>query len=200
MDEPRNDIASEHEALDTPSAVDHRHHARPGSQQGNVHSEEVKAYALSVFAETGSVQTAAEAASLPRSTVDNWVRRDPDIDAKLEALRRIVRERVAHTYAEIARRAAEELLDRVNNGDYHTDKEGEVSRRPVPARELAFISSIATDKHALLTGTMTKTKQEDQALTQLAERLVKAFETQRLKARAIDAPTYPQPSEPGSAA
>lgn len=192
MDSPDSlDRVEAAEHSDTP-AIDHRRLIKHNTQSGPQHSEQAKTLALSIYAETGSVQTASRETGIPRSTIGSWIERDPDIDAKVDALRRVVREQTAHLQAEIARRSAEELLDRVNNGDYHVDKEGEVTRRPVPARELAFINSIATDKHARLTGTMGKTRAEDQAITTLMDGLVKEFESRRLKARAQDALTYPQ--------
>jgi len=176
---------------DLPQAIDHRQLQRRATTQGVARSEEEKALALSIYAETGSVDTAAQETGLPATTVRNWIDRDPEIDSKLEALRRVLRERMAHKYATIAIESAEALLDRVRNGDYRVDKNGETTRVPVLARELAFITSVAGDKHALLTGTMQKQRGEDQALTSLADKLVSALERNRLARRTVDA-TYPQ--------
>lgn len=171
------------EDLDSP-IIDHRTLPRNTTQTGKAHPEEIKALALAIYAETGSIETAARDTNLPRSTIDNWIRRDPEIDAKLDSLRRAVRERTAHRYAEIAYRAAEELLDRVNNGDYHIDREGNITRRPIPGRELAFISSIAADKHALLTANVVKQNGEDSSLTKLAEGLIQAIDRRTRRAKA----------------
>lgn len=181
--------------LDTPAIVDHRRVARAGIPQQHSRPEEEKAYALAVYAETGSTETASRESGIPRSTISSWIDRDPDIDAKLDALRRVVREKTAHRYAEIAYRAAEELLDRVNNGDYHVDKAGNTTRRPIPGRELAFISSIAADKHALLTASVVKQSGEDASLTRLADGLLKAIEAKTLRAKG----TYAQDGTPASA-
>ena len=164
---------------DIPTEINHRSHRRTATTQGVVHSEETKALALAVYAETGSLQTAAHETGLPPSTIHNWISRDPEIDTKLEALRRVLRERMAWKYAEAAELALVALIDRVRDGDYHYDKEGNLTRRRIPGRELAFITSVCGDKHALLTGTMTKQRGEDQALTTLADRLVKAIEGRR---------------------
>lgn len=170
--------------------VDHRKHSRPNAQQGKRIPEETKALALAVYAETGSVNTAARAANLPETTVRNWIDRDPEIDAKLEALRVAIRHHAAHLYAEIAVRAAEELLDRVNNGDViKVDDQGVMTRRPIPGRELAFITSMAADKHALLTATAVK-QTEDASLTKLADGLLAAMEKRARAAKAVDAPQH----------
>jgi hypothetical protein len=180
---------------DTPTAVDHRSLPRPNAQQGIVHSEEAKALALSVYAETGSTQTAAHETGIPRTTIDNWVRRDPDIDSKLDALRQALRTEIAHRYAQVAIKATTELLDRLENGDELIDKEGNSYRRKVPAHDLAFIASVATDKHARLTGTMGKVNAEDQTLTRLAEKLVKAIDTTRRGNKAVDAAPHNELTE-----
>lgn len=178
--------------------IDHRSYSRtPQAPRRDNYSDEEKALALAVYAETGSVQTAAEHSKIPRNTVRYWIDNEPEIDAKLDALRLAVRTRVAHTYAEIARRSAEELLDRVNHGDHHVDKEGKVTRKPIPGRELAFISSVAADKHALLTGLLVKVKGEDASLQKLADGLLAAIDKRQLRAKADAA--LPQGSEPSSA-
>lgn len=164
-----------------PQASQPNHRKRGAGSRAGIknHDEATKAMALSIYAETGSTSTAAQTTGLPLSTVHSWVNADPDIDAKLESFRRAVRERVAHIYADIAHESAQQLLDRVQNGDEVLDKEGNLVRRKVPARELAFITSVATDKHALLTGVMGRQSKAEQALTVLANKLIEAGRTAR---------------------
>lgn len=183
----------QHTDLDIPTEIDHRSY-RTGAQRTE-HTEEAKTLALAAYAETGSLQTASEQSGIARNTIRYWIENDPDIDAKFDALRRAVRERCAHLYAEVAHRAVVELLDRVNNGDYHTDKSGKVTRRPIPGRELAFISSLAADKHALLTSSVVKQRGEDSSLGKLADGLLKAIEAKTLRAKG----TYAQDGTPASA-
>lgn len=203
MDEPLNDapafLEPETHSDDIPDRVDHRTLSRPGSQKGNTYTEEAKALALSIYAETGSFETASRDTHIPRNTIRYWVESNPNIDAELDALRRVIRAETAHRYAQIAIRATDELLDRIENGDEIINKSGDYVRRKVPARELAFIASIATDKHALLTGTMVKQGKEDQTLAALAERLVAAWDAKRRQIAAVDAATYPQASAAGNA-
>lgn len=198
MDEPF--IEPQTPDADIPDRVDHRTLPRPGAQKGNTYSEETKALALSIYAETGSFETASRDTNIPRNTIRYWVESNPNIDAELDALRRVIRAETAHRYARIAIKATDELLDRLENGDEIINKSGDYVRRKVPARELAFIASIATDKHALLTGTMVKQGKEDQTLASLAERLVAAFDAKRRQVTAVDAATYPQAPEAGNAA
>lgn len=173
-------------AAEVPSSVDHRRLSRPGVQKGNSYTEEQKTLALAVYAESGSLQTAADQSSIPRNTIRYWIENDPEIDSTLDTIRRAIRERAAFLFAEISVRSAEELLDRVTNGDYHVDREGNITRRPIPGRELAFIMSMSTDKHALVTGTMTRVNAEDQALTRIADKLVKAIEARRRPTQVVE--------------
>lgn len=192
MSENREDFAplEPDQGSELPTSIDHRSY-RSGSDQSvraeGGHSEETKAYALAVYAESGSVETAAKTTGLPRSTIHSWVSRDTEIDSTLDALRRALRERMAWKYAEAAELALNELRDRLEHGDELIDKDGNSYRKKVPARELAFITSVCGDKHALLTGTMGKHRAEDQALSAMADRLVKAIETRAKRSKAADA-------------
>ncbi len=171
---------------DIPASVDHRKLARPGSQDDRKrYTEPERAVALAIFAETGSYDTAGRETKIPPSTIRYWVESNPNIDAELEALRAVLRKRLAWKYAEGAELAVDVVNDRLRNGDQVLDKEGNIRLRPVPAREAAFIASIFTDKHALLSGTMGKSKPEDQALTTLAAELMKGFEAAKDKAKAL---------------
>ena len=171
-----------------PSAVDHRSYRSPQApQQHASYTEEQRALALAVFAESGSLETASQHTSIPRNTIRYWIESDDQIDATFDALRRALRERMAWKYAEAAEKALNELMDRLELGDELIDKEGKSYRRKVPARELAFITSVCGDKHALLTGTMQKQRGEDQALSTIADRLVKAIDARARRDKAVDA-------------
>lgn len=180
---------------DIPSETHHSAFSRPDTKGPRPsYTEEQKALALAVYAECGSLDTASQHTSIPRNTIRYWVENDDQIDATLDSLRRVLRERMAWKYAEAAELALHELIDRLKDGDYHVDKEGNITRRKVPARELAFITSVCGDKHALLTGTLQKQKGEDQALTALAGKLVTALEARARRDRAVAVPHEPVPA------
>jgi transposase len=141
------------------------------------HDEEQRARALAIYAETGSTFTAAQETGVPRRTIDAWIQRDPEIDATLEALRRAVREKTAHKYAEIASVAADELLDRLKNGDDVVDRSGKVvGKKRVGAKDLAIVSSIAAENHAKITTPLGARRSEEERLQKLAEGLLSAIE------------------------
>ncbi len=202
MDEPTipSFLEPDSTADDIPDSVDHRTLKRPGSQDDRKrYTDAERTVALAVYAETGSCDAASRETKIPPSTIRYWIDNNPDIDAELEALRAVLRKRLAWKYAEGAELAVDVVIDRLRNGDQVLDKEGNTKLRPVPAREAAFIASIFTDKHALLAGTMGKSRPEDQALTTLAAELLKSFKAGKDQARKAGAASYPQPSEPGNA-
>jgi hypothetical protein len=156
------------------------------------HAEEDKTRALAIYAETGSTFTAAEATGIPRRTIDAWIERDPEIDAKLEALRRAVREKTAHKYAEIASEAATQLLDRLKNGDDVVDRNGKVvGKRRVAAKDLAIVSSIAAENHAKITGPLGTQTSMERKLADIAQGLIRAMEGKR-RPTVFDAQPLPQ--------
>ena len=65
------------------------------------------------------------------------------------------------------------LHDRVANGDYVQSKSGELIRIPLCGKDLAYIASMATDKHALLTGGIKDSKGINSGLLALADQLAK---------------------------
>ena len=168
--------------------IDHRRYKAPSrkAEHRRDYTEEQKTLALAIYAETGSAQTASEQSGIPRTTIVYWVETDPEIDAKFDALRLAIREKLGYRYAEMAVLAADELRDRIINGDYHVDKEGNKSRRPLTGQALAWISSMCADKHALITAAPVK-KTEDASLKRLADGLLAAIETRTRKAKAVDA-------------
>lgn len=174
MTDASREQLEELETLDIPTEVDHRHHSGHLRTHQQRRSPEERAMALAVYAETGSTETASRETGIPSTTIATWIARDSNIDAELEAMRRVLRERLAAKYAKAAELALDGLIDRLENGDYHIDKEGTITRRPMPGRELGFTSSLMTDKHALLTGVMGRQSQAEKLLTSIAARLLEA--------------------------
>lgn len=164
-----------------------------GRKPRTAHAEEAKTKALAIYAETGSTLTAAEATGIPRRTIANWIERDPEIDAKLDAFRRVVRERAAHLFAEGAVLGAEATIDRLKNGDW-IHKGGQLVRVPVPAREASFIASVFVDKHTAITGGMAKQSDQERSLTDLAKQLVEEME-RRKKSRPAEIVDQPIESQ-----
>lgn len=149
--------------------------------------------ALSIYAETGSLLTASRETGIPQSTLHYWLSKEDAAD-QLESLRLAIRSQTAHKWAGVANLAIDVLLDRLAHGDPVLDKDGVERRIGIKGKDAAFIASIATDKHALITGALVQGAKMDNALASLADRLAQAV-TQAAKQAASQVAT-PVPQAP----
>lgn len=158
--------------------VDHRSYSRERPVNGKYDYQQ-KMHALSVYAETLSHSATSQITGVPRSTIIAWLEDDESI-SYLDTLRQAMRSHMAHTYVEIARKSAEQILDRLENGDEQVGKDGELIRVKVKARDLAAVNASAVDRHALLTG-MSQGSKAGAALAQVAANLIAALNSKQGK-------------------
>lgn len=157
------------------TSVDHRLYSRERTNNEK-HDYKTKLMALSVYAETGSQQAASEATGVPRNTIHYWLKEE-GADAYVDELRTAIKASCAHKYVKAAILAADNMIERLENGDEHFDsKSNSIVRLKVKAKDCAAIASICTDKHALLTGAVQASKATD-ALTVIAGKLLDAMKT-----------------------
>ena len=116
----------------------------------NTHSYESKMLALAVYSQTLSCNTASRETGIPAATIYSWSVSEEGI-ATISELQATVRSVAAHKFLTIAVTAAEQLLDRIHNGDEVLDSKGNLVRRKMSGKDLAHATSIATDKYALMT-------------------------------------------------
>lgn len=150
--------------------------------------------ALSIYAETGSIDTASQSSGVPPSTIHSWINREGVVD-ELEALRLSIRSATAHKWAGLASLQLDAALERLRQGNEVVDKYGVRHYVPVPFKDLIFGASIATDKHALITGMMVQGAKIDHALAGLADKLANAVR-EGAKLAASAAPSSPPPTPP----
>lgn len=129
--------------------------------------------AMAIYAECGSLTVAAQETGVPVTTLKYWVDSE-DGAATLEALRTSLRHQTAHRWVGAATLAIDVVLDRLVHGDPYIDKDGVERRIGIKGKDAAFIASIATDKHALITGAMVQGAKIDSSLSSLADRLAAA--------------------------
>jgi hypothetical protein len=153
-------------------SVDHRQLSRDRTAY-QMHDYPARMHAISVYAQTLSIRAASKSTGIPESTINGWLQ-DEESDSYIETLRSAMRAELAHTYVEIARKSAEQILDRLENGDEQVGKDGELIRVKVKARDLAAVNASAVDRHALLTG-MSQGSKAGAALAQVAANLIAAL-------------------------
>lgn len=104
-----------------------------------------KTRAVVAYSVSGSFSKAAAATGIPEMTIRYWAKQDWWTEEMHRADQGETDELKA-VYTRIAKRAAEELEDRLDNGDQHINKEGEVVTKKVAARDLAIITGVAADQ------------------------------------------------------
>jgi len=146
--------------------------------------------ALSVYAETLNATEASRATGIPRTTIRQWIEAE-DSDLILDELRHAIRATCGHKYAQIALKAANELIERLDNGDEVLLANGEYARRKVSARDLITITSMAADRHALVTGTSALHGKANQALNLIVDKLAQAMQANRAPNKEADQAQLP---------
>jgi 3-keto-L-gulonate-6-phosphate decarboxylase len=93
---------------------------------------------------------ASRECGIPASTIRGWRQHDLPFQEICQELMAEIGESMKFEYAKIIEASADELLDRIQNGDPVMDKTGELTRIPVKARDLAVAGGVTFDKMRLL--------------------------------------------------
>jgi hypothetical protein len=94
---------------------------------------------------------ASRECGIPASTIRGWRQHDLPFQEICQELMAEIGESMKFKYAKIIEAAADELLDRLQNGDPVMDRTtGELTRIPVKARDLAVAGGVTFDKMRLL--------------------------------------------------
>lgn len=155
--------------------VNHRVYKRVDKVQ-STYTQEQKLSALAVYAETLNTTEASRVTGIPRTTIRVWVE-DEDSIAILDDIRHAIRTTCAYKYAQIALKSANEIMERLENGDEVILSNGEYARKKVSARDLITISAMAADRHALCTGTSAVQGKANSALLGVMDKLLAAMQS-----------------------
>lgn len=129
----------------------HLKSVRIESKPARIYSEEEKREAVALHVIWGTQSKVAELTGIPQRTISDWMKADWWAEYRSQLIRATGDEAGA-TFRRIMRKASEEIEDRLDNGDIYLDRKGNEKRKPVPAKELAVIMAIATDKDRILRG------------------------------------------------
>jgi len=130
---------------------------------------EDKVAAAMAYIITGSSEQAAKLCGVSGRTIRHWTTQEwwPDLIADA---RRTKQEELDTQLTDIIHKAIGGIKARVENGDEHTYKDGSKIFKPVPARDLAWITAILIDKRAIMRGSasvVAKNVPEKERLAQL---------------------------------
>ena len=145
---------------------------------------EVVLGALSVYSETGNQTAAAEAHSVPVSTVHDWVNSSATAPL-VSQLRSAIRFNYAHTIGRNIGISLAAMEERLVHGDMVMTKQGTIRAIPVKAKDAAVIASILIDKYQLLISGINE-EQAGNRLDAVAARLEAA--TSKLRANDANKP------------
>jgi len=114
---------------------------------------------------TGNSKAASRESNIPASTIRYWDNNDEDFRLMCQEIRTEFGEKIKYKFATIIDESADQVLDRLRNGDVVRDtKSGELVRVPIKGKEAAIIGAIAFDKLRLIENQPTKiVKHETQA-------------------------------------
>src|SRR5258708_6965816 len=97
--------------------------------------------AASLYAATGSFQLASQKSGVSEKVLRKWTR-EPWFKEILFDFRTENLSKLDAAFTEIIDKAAVELKDRLENGDWYATSKGELVRRPVGIRDLALVQAI----------------------------------------------------------
>lgn len=117
----------------------------------------------------------SEQTGIPLGTLNFW-KSQPWWFEQVEKIRQSEDTEIDSTFTRIVKKTQEIMLERLENGDYFVDKDGEVRRKPVSMRDAAIVGAIGVDKRNILR----QVPQSEQSKMGMSERL-KNLETQFTK-------------------
>ena len=154
-------------------------HREQGSiMRGSKYSPEMKAQVAQTLVATGSQLKTSDLTGVPQTTISDWANNDPDFIQLCDISKENWIEEFDARTREAAELAAEQLVDRIKEGDPIIDKAGNrIGRKPLPGKELAVIAGIMVDKSLTFQSIPkpNKSRSEDTSRTNL-QRMLKEFE------------------------
>jgi hypothetical protein len=149
-----------------------------GIQKG-MFPDEKKVEAAAVYAATGSLQRTEQVTGVPMKQLRSW-RATDEFKALLREVWEENNEKIDAKFTEIIEKSLDQVIDRVENGDFRLGKDGEPKRVPISAKDLSLVQAINVDKRQLLRGLPTSrseaaSAESDRTVGRL-ERLAETFE------------------------
>jgi len=153
-----------------------------GMAQGN-YPVSVQQQAALLYAVTGSLELASEKSGVPIPIIKNWSR-EPWFGIILQEFRHENLAKLDAAFTDVIDLAVKEIKERIENGDYHVTRNGQVVRSPVSMRDLAIVQAINIDKRELLRGNPTSRSESQKAdpeelLNQLADTFSRVLDKKR---------------------
>lgn len=146
-----------------------------------------KQRAVAAYASTTSFSKSSSITGIPENTIRYWATQDW-FDEELRRADKTDSEELKGTFTRIAKRAASELEDRLDNGDDILTKDGDIVRKRIGGKDLAIIMGVATDKRKqqLDQPQTVATQSSHDKLLSLMESFIKFSQAKEIKSEAFD--------------
>ena len=132
-------------------------------------------YKAAALVATGNRKAASQQSGIPASTIRHWSQNDDDFQLMCQEVRTEFGERIKYKLAEIIDESADQILDRIRNGDVIRDsKTGKLVRVPIKGRDLVIINGVSFDKLRLAENQPTNIVQHENSKDHL-KRLANKF-------------------------
>lgn len=143
---------------------------------------EDKARAVAAMAAVGNYSKASALIGIPEATIRVWAKQEWWEEETRRADKADTDE-LKSTYTRIAKRAADALEDRLENGDEVVSKDGTIVKKQIPGKELAIIAAVATDKRkqAMEAPVTVAAQSSADRLAQLVDNFIKFASAQQIE-------------------
>jgi len=136
-------------------------------------SDNQKVGACTTYLASGNMSLTSVATSIPLVTLNKW-KVAPWWKQMVDDIRSEENLQLDSKLAKVVNKSVDQLMERVENGDYMFDqKTGQLVRIPIKARDAAKITSDMIDRRQMLQGLQVEKKE---GATKLEERLLKLAE------------------------
>lgn len=127
----------------------------------------------------------ADLSGVPQKTIERWKREDWWYDI-CQRIRLEKDDEFDTKMSKIIDKTLDTIMDRVENGDFHLTKLGDIVRKPVSGRDAAMITSVMVDKRNLIRGRPLEQRQqkltENEQLAKLADQFKKFIKAKEIPA------------------
>lgn len=146
-----------------------------GMERG-IFPDEKKIEVVTIFAATGNYAKTAELTKVPEANIRNW-RKQQWFQEYMQEIRNENQDKIDAKFTSIAEKALEQLSDRLEHGDFHVTRDGDVIRKPISGKDLSLITAINIDKRQLLRGEPTSRSASTDGTAPVVDKLEKLAET-----------------------
>ncbi len=137
-------------------------------RQGSKYTDEDRQRVALEFLITGNMKRVAENTGIPRTTILGW-KKTEWWDEPVVNLRHEKGEELDANLTKLIDSAFDQAQDRVDNGDYRVNKNGDLIRVPMGGRDLIIAGATVYDKQRLHRSQPTSIQGNSKSIEQLAE-------------------------------